>query len=186
MASSYPPKKNTAFTLALVIRDADGDPVTGATALDSERSLDGAAFGDCTNEATEIGTTGIYTLALTAPEMNADLVVVQTKTSTSGAKTAVNVIYTSSSLNDELATAAAVAALNDVSATDLLDAADAVETGVTPRQAMRLALAVLAGKLSGGGTATEVFRNAVADAKDRVTATVDAAGNRTAIATDLT
>jgi len=142
MASSYPPKKNTAFTLALVIRDADGDPVTGATALDSERSLDGAAFGDCTNEATEIGTTGIYTLALTEAEMNADLVVVQTKTSTSGAKTAVNVIYTSSSLNDELATAAALTTHDGKLDTvdGVVDAIKVITDAIGSTAAARLAL----------------------------------------------
>jgi hypothetical protein len=101
MAQTWPPKRNAAFDLYLTIRDADGDPVTGATALDSEISKDGAAFADCTNEATEIGTTGIYKLALTATEMDADAVVVQTKTTSAGAKTAVNVIYTTSSTWNE-------------------------------------------------------------------------------------
>ena len=43
-----------------------------------------------------------------------------------------------------------------------------------------------AGKLSGAATTTVVIRNAVADTKDRITATVDEDGNRTAITTDLT
>lgn len=68
----------------------------------------------------------------------------------------------------------------------LLDRADAIEAGVTMRQALRLKLAVLVGKLSGAGTGTETFRNGVADSKGRVTATVDANGNRTAITTDAT
>lgn len=67
-----------------------------------------------------------------------------------------------------------------------LDKTDGVETDLTVREALRLVLAVLGGKLSGAGTGTEVFRNAVADTKARVTATVDTAGNRTAITTDLT
>jgi hypothetical protein len=68
----------------------------------------------------------------------------------------------------------------------ILDLADAIETGLTMRQALRLALSALAGKISGGGTTTETFRNAVADSKNRIVATVDASGNRTAITTDLT
>jgi hypothetical protein len=69
----------------------------------------------------------------------------------------------------------------------LLDRAAGVETGLTPRQALRLATAALAGKISGAGTATVTIRNAVADSKDRITATVDpTTGNRTAITTDLT
>lgn len=87
------PRKNTAFRAYFPILDADGDPVTGATALDSEASIDGAAFADCTNEATEIGSTGIYYLDLTASEMNGDAVVVRVQTSSTGAKTTVLVFY---------------------------------------------------------------------------------------------
>lgn len=83
--------------------------------------------------------------------------------------------------------------LSGVKATDTsggelaaFDLADAIETGLTLRQALRLIAAAVAGELSGAGTATEVFRNAVADSKARITATVDAVGNRTAITTDLT
>jgi hypothetical protein len=67
----------------------------------------------------------------------------------------------------------------------LLDRADAIEAGLTLRGATRLNTAVLAGKVSGGGTGTEVFRN-VGDTKDRVTSTVDVDGNRTAVTTDAT
>ena len=69
------PRKNQAFRVYLTILDADGDPVTGATGLDSEVSKDAGAFADCTNEATEIAQ-GMYYLDLTASEMNADAVVV--------------------------------------------------------------------------------------------------------------
>jgi hypothetical protein len=85
---------------------------------------------------------------------------------------------------------AAPAATGDIptaaqNAAGLLDLAAGVETGLTLRQALRLIAAATAGKLSGGGTATEVIRNAVADTADRITATVDADGNRTAITYDL-
>jgi hypothetical protein len=66
-----------------------------------------------------------------------------------------------------------------------LDRADAIETGLTPRGAMRLDASALAGKLSGAATTTATFRNAVADSKDRIVATVDADGNRLAITTDV-
>jgi len=68
----------------------------------------------------------------------------------------------------------------------LLDLADAIETGLTLRQALRLIAAAEAGKVSGMATTTVAIRNAVADSKARITATVDADGNRTAITTDLT
>lgn len=70
-------------------------------------------------------------------------------------------------------------------AAGLLDLSNGIETGLTPRQAFRLMVAAMAGEISGGGTTTIVIRNAVADSKDRITATVDAQGNRTAITTDL-
>lgn len=48
--------------------------------------------------------------------------------------------------------------------------------------ALRIILAFAAGQSSGGGTSTVTFRD-VADAKDRISATVDSSGNRTAIGT---
>ena len=102
MASSFPMKKNTATTIVFPILDADGDLVTAATALDSEYSLDGGAFSDCASEATEIGTNGIYSLALAAGETNGDVVCIQIKTTTSGAKTTVLVFYTAAQTLDEM------------------------------------------------------------------------------------
>lgn len=65
------------------------------------------------------------------------------------------------------------------------DLANGIETGLTPRKALRLLAAVLGGELSGGGTTLETIRNAVADSKDRVIAIVDSQGNRTGITYDL-
>ena len=67
-----------------------------------------------------------------------------------------------------------------------LDITDGIESGLTLRQAMRVVAAACAGKASGLATATAVYRNAEADSKDRITATVDADGNRTAVTLDLT
>lgn len=64
---------------------------------------------------------------------------------------------------------------------EILD--EVIEGTITFRQALRIFLAVLAGISTGGGTATITFRD-VADAKARVTATVDANRNRTAITLD--
>lgn len=76
------------------ILDADGDPVTGATGLDSEVSKDLGTFTDCTNEATEIATSsGIYYLYVTGAEMTAKVITVQVKTSSVGAKTTVLTLY---------------------------------------------------------------------------------------------
>jgi hypothetical protein len=66
-------------------------------------------------------------------------------------------------------------------ATAVLDSA--VEAGTSVVQSMRLVNAVLLGKVSGAGTGTETFRD-VNDTKDRVVATVDSSGNRTAVIRD--
>ena len=88
------PFKNAAYRVTFPIFDADGDLVVGAAGLDSEVSLDGGTFADCTNEATEIATSsGVYFLDLTVAEMNADTVAVIVKTTTAGAKTTVLVLY---------------------------------------------------------------------------------------------
>jgi hypothetical protein len=62
---------------------------------------------------------------------------------------------------------------------------EVVDNTATMRQILMLALAVLAGKSAGGGTATITFRDH-ADSKNRVTATVDADGNRTAVSLNVT
>lgn len=67
-----------------------------------------------------------------------------------------------------------------------LDAVNAVETGLSIRGQLRLAIAVLLGKLTGAGTGTEVVRAAVSDAKVRATVTDDSSGNRTGVVTDIT
>jgi tetrahydromethanopterin S-methyltransferase subunit F len=66
---------------------------------------------------------------------------------------------------------------------EILD--EVVEGTITLRQAIRLCLSALAGKSTGGGSATLTFRD-IADSKARITATVDVNGNRTAIVRDGT
>jgi len=61
-----------------------------------------------------------------------------------------------------------------------------IEPGLTLDGALKLITAAVAGKISGGGTGTITIRNAVADSKNRIVATVEADGDRTAIAYDLT
>lgn len=57
---------------------------------------------------------------------------------------------------------------------------EAVDGSVTARQSVRLQNSAMAGKASGLGTTTAVYRD-LADTIDRVSATVDADGNRTAV-----
>lgn len=87
------PRKNVAFRFPFPILDADGDPVSGAGGLDSEYCIDYVAFTDCSNEAIEIGSSGIYYLDLEASEMNGDSVIVQIKTTSTGAKTSIITLF---------------------------------------------------------------------------------------------
>lgn len=94
-------------------------------------------------------------------------------------------------LPSDPADASDIAALIDAlptaaeNAAALLDLSNGIETSITPRQAIRLILAAAAGKISGAATTTVTIRN-VGDSKDRITATVDSAGNRSAVTTDGT
>lgn len=58
-----------------------------------------------------------------------------------------------------------------------------IETGYSAEQLLRLIAAALAGKLSGADSTTITIRD-VNDTVDRIVATVDGAGNRTAITAD--
>ena len=85
---------------------------------------------------------------------------------------------TADSINERVATMDTGVTLTSAAVDAILD--DAIEGSLTMRQALRIFLAALAGKSNGGGTATIKFRN-LADDGDRITATVDAGGNRSAI-----
>jgi bifunctional ADP-heptose synthase (sugar kinase/adenylyltransferase) len=60
-----------------------------------------------------------------------------------------------------------------------------VEAGATVVESLRLHNSVLGGKVSGGGSATETFRD-LADTKDSLVSSVTETGNRTAEVYDLT
>lgn len=101
-----------------------------------------------------------------------------------GSVASVTAAVTVGTNNDKTGYALTASERNSI-ADALLDRADAIETGLTPRQSMRLIVAADAGKLSGAATTTIAIRNAVADSKARITATVDASGNRSAITYDV-
>ena len=71
------PKKNTAYRHYFAIRKNDGTLITTWAGQDSEVDLDAAGFTDCTNEATESGTSGCGYIDLTAAEMNASAVMLK-------------------------------------------------------------------------------------------------------------
>ncbi len=100
--AGWPPEKNATFTWFFVLRDADGDLVAGATALDVEFSIDGGAFVNVAGAEVDEGE-GLYSCPITAAEMNGDVISLICKTSTGGVKTAAVVIYTSTRQIDDLA-----------------------------------------------------------------------------------
>lgn len=74
-------------------------------------------------------------------------------------------------------------ALNADAVDEILDEeVDNDGTAITLRGAIKLILSILTAKSSGGGGATIVFRD-INDSKNRISATVDANGNRTAVGT---
>ncbi|NJL71360.1 MAG: hypothetical protein HC888_06970 [Candidatus Competibacteraceae bacterium] len=84
-----------------------------------------------------------------------------------------------------------ISSRSDGSPVDLTPAAvdavldEVVEGSLTLRHVVRILLAALANKAAGGGTTNITFRDR-ADSKNRISATVDASGNRTAVTVDGT
>jgi hypothetical protein len=179
-------------------------------------SKDGGAWANSTNNVTGYGEGAAY-LDLTTSEMNADTVHVITVVTNVGAVDDdvilnpeeagdIRVTLSDPSLIGDLPTnaelTAALAAADDAvlsaiaalsiptaaqNAAALLDLADGIETGVTPRQALRGVSAILCGIVSGGGSGTEVFKAvaAAAGGTTRVTVTADGSGNRSAVVLNL-
>jgi predicted RNA-binding protein with TRAM domain len=177
-------KSAQTWTGLVVTRDGSG-ALSAATTGPA-----GALYVNGTSDAASVTITGSnpYKWSVTLPSLTAgDTVSMYITATIAGVATAsvvAEAIGDTARTSDVKSDTAAVptAAAN---ADALLDRAAGVETGLTPRQALRLATAALAGKISGAGTATVTIRN-TADTKDRITATVDANGNRSAITVDLT
>lgn len=127
-------------------------------------------------DASDIAASLVVITGYIDTEVAATLAAVDTEVAAIKAKT--DALPAAPAATGDIPTAAANAAA-------LLDLANGIETSITPRQALRLMLAASAGKLSGAATTTIVIRN-VGDSKDRITATVDASGNRSAVTVDAT
>jgi len=161
---------------------ADWTPIAG----DVKVILDGGAAADITTLPTFISGTGILQWTLSAAETNATEIVVQVIDQ--GTKTIQDQVFIFRTPDYSTLTSAQVTAAVPTTAqigTEVFDT-QTVETGMSFRGAMRLVGAVLAGRRSGTGSGTETFNAAVTNAKARVTATIDANGNRTNVSTDQT
>ncbi len=77
--------------------------------------------------------------------------------------------------------------LNNLSATQVWDLADGIETGITPRKSMRALSAVIAGIIADANTATETFKGIgqASGGTTRITVSVDSSGNRSAVTLNL-
>lgn len=141
-------------------------PATGKT-IAVTISKNGAAYGNPSAGATnavEIGSGSYYVDLSTTDTGTIGPVIVK------GAEGTIDTII---SMYDVADTAAII-----------FDRADGVETGKTLRQALRAMLAAAVGKASGMETATGKYRD-TNDTKDRITATIDAYGNRPTVTLDL-
>ena len=179
-------------------QDFESTPATFA-AGDIKIIKDEAASANTTNLPTHEGH-GIYSLALTAAEMQAARIAITwidltaTKLwedqgiilSTYGHASAQHAFdldtatqtVTASTVSDKTGYALSTAGVDAIGD-------DVYEGTLTQRQIMRILLAAIAEKSAGGGTTTITFRDN-ADTKNRISATVDSSGNRTAITLDGT
>lgn len=178
-------KNKASQKLAVFAVDSTGAAKTGDAAnITAQISLNGGACA-ATNDTnpTELDAAdakGIYLFDLTQAETNADLVIVSAVSVTSGVTLRPAIIYT----EPENRTVGDYASGKDPTAM-VLTLANGVESGYSLQQALKLVLSALAGKVSGAGTTTVTIRD-VGDAKNRIIATVDADGNRSAFTYDLT
>ncbi len=189
IAASNLPKTGDAANIALQII-ADGVAATPAGTV---------------TEVSAANAPGIYKVALTGAENTGFGMMLAGKSSTIG----VSVLPTDWT-NEQLPTAAPNAAnglitrgsgagqiapdgsgnvplsatTDNAIADALLDRADAIEVGLTPRQSLRANSAAMAGVLSGAGTNTVTIKGAGV-ATTRITATVDADGDRSAVVLNL-
>ena len=211
MATQVPPMRGVAFTYELgLVSQADSalfqvNPTLAAG--DVVVYQDGVLDGNADNIPVAVGAGSLVTHTLSAAEMTADRITVR-YTDVAGAEwqdLVVNIHTVTTSQIDDLSTVVAVAAVQTTADDIEVDTKDlqvqvgvagagltavptavlatVVENGKTVQDFYRIMLAALAGKSSGGGTVTVSFRDD-ADAKNRIVATVDVDGNRTAVVLD--
>lgn len=190
MATYNTPKRATAFKMYIgLVSQADAkllkvNPTIAAG--DFQISKDGGAFANLATlpSVNPAGGRAVM-IDLSASEMTADNVVVQC-VDAAGAEWCDQMInlQTTVSQLDDLATATNLAAVPTSAA--IADAVwdEVVDGTTTARQSVRLSNSALGGKASGLNTTTAVYRD-LADSKDRISATVDADGNRSVVTKDL-
>jgi len=103
MASMFPPKKATAFTLYFSLFKTDGTIIANPGTITKKVSKDGGAVADIVASVTEEDTTyGQLSVVLSTAEMNADAVWVYIIDNTSGCVPFTATLYTSAYTLDEI------------------------------------------------------------------------------------
>ena len=186
------PKKNAAYTFAIGLLDTAAPTtfkVNPTLAVgDFKVDIDGAGFTNlATTPTVEPAGGRRVKIPLSAAEMNGDVIMVQGVDAAGGEWNEVLICITPDTkrVSDVDTTLGAAGAGLTALPAMVLDEANAIETGWTLRKILRIVAAALGGKLSGAATATVTIRD-VTDTKARITATVDADGNRTAVTLDGT
>jgi hypothetical protein len=183
-------KKNVAGQIvgAQINAKADGTPVTtGTTEVyvtgdGGTQAIGSSGSPACTHEGN-----GFWTYAPAQAETNYDHVAF-TFVHADGINATVQVYPTFPQTGDSFARIGAPVGASisaDVAAVPTTVWAYVVEGSRTATQMMRGFAAALLAKASGMATTTAVFRD-IDDSKNRITATVDANGNRSAVTLDLT
>lgn len=104
MASQFPPKKNTEFTLYFTLYKNDGTIIANPGTITKKISIDGASVADISASITEEDTTyGQCSVVLSASEMNGDAIWIYIADNTTGCVPFTCTIYTTSTLFDTLA-----------------------------------------------------------------------------------
>ena len=144
--------------------------VSGSATITSVATVTGNAFAALNGTAT-ISCTTSTTFAITAKGW--------VTAALTGTATVSGTRYATGALEAD------ITPFTELSPTSLAAAvwAQALEAGYTAEEMMRVMAAAMAGEVSGAGTSTIVIRD-IGDTKDRITATVDGSGNRTAVTLD--
>ena len=145
------------------------------------------------SEQSEIGTIAETVTAVEGSQLGTDAAAAAASAASADAGVAalenvsIGQIEASQVGTDAAAAVLAIAALNDPAAADIVTAIFAnVVDGLTVENICKILIAVLAGKTDNFGTADPKHFRDPADAKNRVTVTTDANGNRGTISFDFT
>ena len=105
MASQFPPKKNTAFTLFFTLYKNDGTIIANPGTVTKKVSIDGAVVADIAAAVTKEDTTyGQCSLVIAAAEMNGDAIWIYIKDDTAGCVPFTCTLYTVANTQDEIGT----------------------------------------------------------------------------------